>query len=1234
MSENVAYNRGTAFYSTYPKGSGKQIMYLKSLELMGFKSFGRKTVFDFQPGVTAIIGPNGSGKSNICDAIRWVLGEQSAKALRGTKMSEVIFAGSSEMRPAAFSQVKLVLDNEDRAMPLDYSEVSIGRQLFRSGESNYIVNNSRTLLSSIKEMLMDTGIGKDGYSVIGQGDIDDIIFQRTQSRRALIEEAAGITKFKHRKNSTLTKLDHTKSNITRLNDIIGEIESQLGPLAEQAEKTRKYQTLSTEIRQLEIDLILFDLNQLYSEQENIESMRRGLLAKIEEIEKFLAEVDEKKAGAYERFSQFESVLKTRQDEVKGVSLQIDELRNQSAGFREEIRSKQARSEAIVEEMANIDNMLLDGGEEISEAENRLNEEEAREIELRSEMTEIEENVTSVRAELDEHLKELAQDKDSAFNIAVQIADRKNRITTAHQQTQILEKQLEKGQNDVESAQSHIGKLETENQRLGTEIAQMQQEVSENRNILQEESARLNKIEREFRRNEEELNGVSDQIKIFRARSNLLEEIRYSSDSGIYRGVQASLALKETGRLPGIQGMVGELITVPKGFEVAFETALGGSIQDVITDNVETAKQAISVLKQNRAGKATFLPLDMIKAPPTARKPDVKGCLGVALELIEYDARFYTVMSYLLGRILIFEKLDDAVEFAKRDRNFNRIVTLEGEVVRSSGALTGGGDNRKSVGILARKREQEELETKLVSLENQEKKLKSLIGNLQKERQSLLSSTRDREDSIRRREQSLDFFQKSLEKNSLELKTRSEEYSHISRDREEIIDRLKKLQLDLEQAQVELSELEEKDKDLSGRLNSMGGREEGIQSRLSSLNSILGEKKLELAKVVERKKAIKKEIEAAGKRRKDAQERKDRAGAEVERLNQAVVENENRVREVQKQIDELEKRKETLEAAMEDIQNDYRKISKELDQLDHAYQSRVRIEDSTRKKLSELDIKLAEVNTNVKNKEGVLSGEFNINISEITINLHKYESREDLSNRIMQRKFEQEALEPVNPLAIEDYEKTRERYDFLNGQVADMLEAAGSLEQVIAEIEKISSERFLETFKQIGVAFNDIFEVLFPGGSGLLKLGSPDSPLESDVDIVCKLPGKKLSTLELFSGGEKALISLALLFSILQVKPPAFCLLDEVEAALDEVNVRRFTRMLRTFSDKTQFLVITHNKETMQAVDVIYGITMQKTGISKPISIRLEDEDKIKEFTVSRSGQVREKSREVATAESA
>jgi len=1205
-------------------------MYLKSLELMGFKSFGRKTVFDFTRGITAIIGPNGSGKSNVCDAIRWVLGEQSAKALRGTKMSEVIFAGSSEFKASAFAQVKLVLDNEDRAMPMDYSEVAIGRQLFRSGESNYFVNNSRTLLSSIKEMLMDTGIGKDGYSVIGQGDIDDIIFQRTQSRRALIEEAAGITKFKHRKQSTLTKLGHTRTNITRLQDIISEIESQLGPLAEQAEKTRKYQALAAEIRQLEIDLVLYDLNQLNGEYENINSMRLGLLAKIEEIEKFLAEVDTKKAEARERFAEFESVLQSRQEEVKGVVAQVDVKRREMAVLREDIKSQQARSQAILEEIDGIENMLLDGGNEISDAENRLKDEEAREIELGSVMADIEENIGKVKTELEKHLKEQTDDKESAFQIAVKLADRRNRITTATQQMQILERQLDKGEGDVASAQSHVEKLTTDISKLETEIATMKEEVERNHTLLSEEMARLGKIEKDYKRTEEELVGVSDQIKMFRARSNLLEELRHSSDSGIFRGVQAALALKETGRLPGIHGIVGELIKVPAGYEVAFETALGGSIQDIITKDAETAKAAINMLKQNKAGRATFLPLDMMTAPQALARPNARGCLGVALELIEFDAKFYTVMSNLLGRILIFDNLDNAVEYTRQNRNFNRIVTVDGEIIRSSGALTGGGEARKSGGILSRKREQEELEEKLRVFEGKESKMRSLLNNLIKERQSLLSSTRDRDDSVRRREQSLDFFEKTREQKVSELKTRSEEYSNIARDRSEMTARLESLKNELSQAGAELATLEKQDEELSGRLNALGGKEGAIQARLTSLTGMLGERKLEMAQILERKKAIKKEIEAATRRRRDAAERKDRALAEVERLKTLSTDGEGRVATLQAGIDELEKRKETLESAMETIQNDYRRMSKELDQLDHAYQSRVRIEDSTRKKLSELDIRMAEVKTHISTKEGILSGEFNLDINELNHTQNRYESREELAGRINQRKFEQEVLEPVNPLAIEDYEKTRERYDFLNSQIADMTEAADSLEQVIAEIEKISSERFLETFGQISIAFNDIFEILFPGGSGLLKLSDPQTPLESDVDIVCKLPGKKLSTLELFSGGEKALISLALLFSILQVKPPAFCLLDEVEAALDEANVRRFTRMLRSFADKTQFLVITHNKETMQAVDVIYGITLQKSGISRPISIRLEDDDKIKEFTVSKAG-MRERNYAVAGA---
>ncbi|HAE40063.1 MAG TPA: chromosome segregation protein SMC [Candidatus Riflebacteria bacterium] len=996
---------------------------------------------------------------------------------------------------------------------------------------------------------------------------------------------------------------------------------QLGPLAEQAEKTRKYQALAAEIRQLEIDLILFDLNQYYAEHENINSMRLGLLAKIEEIEKFLAEVDAKKADARVRFAEFEEVLKTRQDEVKAVTVQIDDRRKQAGILREDIRSQQARCQAILEEIDGIETMLLDGSQEISDAENRFKDEESREIELGSAMSEVEESLAGVRSELEKHLKEQANDKDSAFQIAVKLTDRKNRINTAQAQMQILERQLEKGESDVASAQAHVDKLKEQTGRLEKEIATMRVEIDENRTRQNDEMSRLNKIESECRRNEEELNAATDQIKILNARSNMLEELRHSSESGIYRGVQAALALKETGRLPDIYGIIGDLIKVPQGYETAFETALGGSIQDIVTRDAETAKSAIAILKQNKAGRATFLPLDMITAPPTVANPGVKGCVGVALELIQFDAKFYTVMSNLLGRILIFDNLDNAVEFTRNNRNFNRIVTLDGEIVRSSGALTGGGEARKSGGILSRKREQEELDAKLKAFTGKESKLRTLVANLHKERQQLQSSTRSREEEILRREQSIGFFGKQLEQFRGELNTRSAEYANIARDRSEMTARLADLHEDITKAAEELAFFEAQDAELSGRLNALSGREESIQSRLTSLNSMLGERKLELAQVVERKKAVRKEIDNASRRRKDAQDRKDRASAEVERLKTLSGEGDNRVAIIQKETDDLEKRRAALETAMEDIQTEYRKMSKELDQLDHAYQSRVRIEDSTRKKLSELDIKMAEVKTHISTKEGTLNGEFGLDINELTHNMHKYESREELVGRTTQRKFEQEVLEPVNPLAIEDYEKTRERFDFLNSQVADLTEAADSLEQVIAEIEKISSERFLETFSQINVAFNDIFEILFPGGSGMLKLGDKDNPLESDVDIVCRLPGKKLSTLELFSGGEKSLISLALLFSILQVKPPAFCLLDEVEAALDESNVRRFTRMLRSFADKTQFLVITHNKETMQAVDVIYGVTLQKTGISRPISIRLEDDDKIKEFTVGKSGHV-------------
>ncbi|NLI79493.1 MAG: chromosome segregation protein SMC [Candidatus Riflebacteria bacterium] len=1210
-------------------------MYLKSLELMGFKSFGKKTVFDFQPGITAIIGPNGSGKSNVCDAIRWVLGEQSAKALRGTKMAEVIFAGTPQLRPAAFSQVKLTLDNQDHMMPIEYAEVAIGRQLFRSGESNYFLNSTKTLLTDIKEMLMDTGIGKEGYSVIGQGDIDDIIFQRIQSRRALIEEAAGITKFKHRKNSTLQKLDHTRANITRLRDIVGEIEMQLGPLAEQAAKTRKYQALASEIRTLEIDLVLFDLTQLYADQENVDSMRRGLLGKIAEIESFLEEVGRKKSAARERLAEMERVIEGHRSKHREIATTIEAARERGAVLKEEIRSHQARCEAINEEIASIDGRLQDGGQEISDAETRLGEEEAREIEINGRLAEVDTNLARVQAELDQHLKAVSQDRDNVFQLAVQMSDRKNRITTATQQMQMLQRQLEKGAGDVAQMKGGLDTLARDKEKIEKEIKTLAAEVADNEKQLADDQARLRIVERDLRKAEEELTAATDQIKIAQARRNILEELKNRAESGISRGVREVLALQNT-ELPGVFGMVGDLIKVPRGYEVAFETALGGSIQDVITRDAATAQKAIELLKQRKAGRATFLPLDLIQPPPRIDAPKVKGCLGVALDLVEYDAKFYSIMNHLLGRILVFETLDAAVAYSRTSRNFNRIVTLDGDVVRSSGAMTGGAEGQRTGGLLARKRELEELDEKLVALAKSEKQLAAKLHKLSPERNTLLEAIHKREELLVRRKQSMVFFHSTLEKHTTDLATRQAEFANLDADRRDLEAELARQQQVQAESQAELTRLESQNQDLTKRLQALGGKEEGIQSRLASLRGLQGEEKLALAQVAERKKAIKKEIESAVKRRREAQERKERAGAEVDRLQEAIAGLTRQIAEHQASFGALEVEKAGLEKTMESLQNEYHAGSKELDTFDHTFQSRSKMLDSTRAKMGELDIKLAEIKTHIQNKEGVLSGEFHFDLTEARTQLRKYESRDELSHRITARKAEQEALEPVNLLAIEDYDKTKERYDFLNGQIKDMTEAAASLEQVIAEIEKISSERFLETLGQIDVAFRDIFLVLFPGGEGHLRLSDPANVLESGIDIVCRLPGKKLSTLELFSGGEKSLVALALLFSILQVKPPAFCLLDEVEAALDEANVKRFTRLLRSFAGKTQFLVITHNKETMQAVDVIYGITLEKEGISRQISIRLEDQEKITEFTARKpiSMAARKRLAEVAAADAA
>ncbi len=1191
-------------------------MYLKSLELMGFKSFARKTVFTFGPGITAIIGPNGSGKSNVCDAIRWVLGEQSSKTLRGSSMRDVIFAGTPAMRSASFAAVKLVLDNEDRRLPLDFTEVSLARELYRSGESNYYLNADRTLLGTIREMLMDTGIGQEGYSVIGQGVIDDIIFQRIQNRRSLIEEAAGITKFKHRKASALTKLDHTQANITRVRDIVNEIEGQLGPLAEQAARTRQHQDLTNRIRSLEIDLLVFDLVGFYQERENVASMKRGLVAKLEEIQQFIEELKAKKDGTHSELAGFETEIARLKEVFNQVGGRLEVERQAAYKLKEELRENHTRREYIGTEIEQLSVAIANGTDEMTAATatlTKLEEDHAATTQAVSDAAAAE---TKAQESLAEHLRQLTRNKDSAFQVAMRLSEGKNKLASAQQQIDMLNRQLNRGGGEYDDLSTAIALLERDTERVVADIDALNRELVLETVVIDKDRRECQDLDRQVARLEEQATSLADQVKIAHARRHAIEELQSRNEGSLNRGVRELLARKDR-ELPGVCGIVGDLIKVPRGQEVAFETALGGSIQDMIVRDSATAEAGIAMLKQNKWGRVTFLPLDMLRPPPRLEAPRVQGCLGVALDLVEFDPQYYQAMVHLLGRVLIFERLDAAVAYAKGSRDFNRIVTIEGDVVRSSGAMTGGAEAGKGGGMLSRKRELEDLVAKAEKLELEEKSARSQLGTRRTRRDQLMVSVREREDKLNRRKQSLEFLQHRRDDVNKKMAEKRAVFAQIEADREELSAQRQRLETESAELRAAMAELEQENAAIAKRQASQSGVEDELRNGLLKAQKAMADGRVKEAQYAEQIKAARREIEATKKRHDNAEKKRKAAIDERERLIKALADYETKLAEHTNAGNALETEQKQLAAELETATERYRKMAQSIEALDRQHQSRLKMEEATRAKLNELDVKLAEINAHAKQKEEVLVNEYGFDLNEGLSQVRKVDSRDSVVTRLSDLRAERQSLEPVNPLAIEDYERTKERHEFLLAQIKDLTDAADSLNKVIAEIERISIERYRETFASINSAFGEIFQILFPGGNAHLKLTNPDAPLESNVEIHAQLPGKKLTTLELFSGGEKTLISISMLFAILQVKPPAFCLLDEVEAALDEANVRRFCRLLRSFADKTQFLLITHNKETMQAVDTLYGITLEKTGISRPISIRFEDHDKVREFTTNK-----------------
>ncbi len=1181
-------------------------MYLKKLEIQGFKSFADKTALEFKPGVAIIVGPNGSGKSNIADAIRWVLGEQSVKSLRGGKMEDVIFAGSDKRRSLGMAEVSLTIDNSSGKFPLDFHEVTVTRRLYRSGESDYLINRVPCRLRDIHELFMDTGVGKEGISIIGQGRIDEILSVKPEERRGLIEEAAGIVKFRHRKRDAVKKLDDTENSLVRLNDIILELAEQEGPLAQQAEKTKCYQEFKTELDGLEIGLLIQEIEKTSVSLEQTKELRSKEQADFETLQtKYYQEQASEEENKLLLQKKEESVT-TCQEEVYNNNLSLEKNESEKKLLQEKIASLHKQAENLEEEIqelqenwnkANIarenhqgigsqlKSKLLQSREALTTYENVLKTEELKDLEM---------------AEL------LEREKNQYFDVLQEQTEAKNNLINLQQTMALLTKQMqqinakkEKIEQELSEVKERITALEQEAVQISTELEKKRNELLEAEHKLKEKISKYQQLQQHNRSLQEEKNRTTARLKIYQ---DMEQE-----GQGYGQGVKEVLHQKNKGILSGILGSVAQVLKVRKEHELAVEVVLGGSLQHIITTNEEEAQKSIQLLKSRNKGRATFLPLTTVKGRGVDTSLSGKpGVLGRLSELVQYEPKYQGIVEYLLGRVWLVEDLKTAVDRAK-DTNFRfKIVTLDGQVVNAGGSLTGGSVNKRSDGILGRKRYIEELQVKANELE--QKIVHSMkIENEEARRVEGLKGTIE---DIKAELQELSI---TKAENSTNKERWSAEKARYHKELEAVHWQLTEIEQERAEAKKDKLEKEEKSLLLAQQVQDLDERIKLNQAKIKDKaedkhkrNEKLTQLRIEVATIEEKVASYEKEAqyyqqqiaqlslsrEEKIKRRESLKEEKqdlERKQEELEKQQELLV---IKLHEVEKKLEQLKIDKTNLQEGLQEISQNVKKYSVILKEKEE--------------KLHKYELQQSKQETTLESSLKRLSEQYELELEQAKERGILIEERKQAVKRINELKTKVSALGPVNMSAIEEYARLKERLDFLTAQVQDLSDAKKRLEQVISEMDEIMTQRFNETFQLVSVNFQAMFSQLFGGGRAKMILTESECPLESGVEIIAQPPGKKNQYLSLLSGGERALTAIALLMAVLKIKPSPFCVLDEIESALDEANVYRFAQVLEEFSEETQFIVISHRKGTMEIGDVLYGVTIEESGVSRLVSVKLED----------------------------
>lgn len=1178
-------------------------MYLKRLELKGFKSFPNKTDIIFKEGVTAIVGPNGSGKSNVSDAVRWVLGEQSIKSLRGDKLEDVIFAGSDNQKPMNFCEVSLTIDNSDNELNIDYSEVTIKRRAYRNGESQFYLNNKSCRLKDIKEILLDTGIGKDGYSIIEQGKVDEILSNNPVNRRKVFDEACGISKYRYKKNESERNLKNTKENLARINDIYVEIENQIKPLYNQQVKARKYLDFSEQLKKLEVNNYIREIQKVEKLLSEINSQYESLIEELNNIDKEKISFEENSKEVNLQIEEVDKAIEKATEYINSIKSVIDKKDYEINLLNQSKENSSKKIKRNLEELENVNKSFSDNKENIESLYKEKDEKEKSIDELKVKL-----NVFIEKNEVNKNKIESLNDKieslkDEIIELLNEKQDVSNKLSTLNANKDNITQRNENIDLEIKEIDEKLKEKESLLEELKKKINDKKEKLNDFRNKVNDYYEKLKSLKEENHNINVKIQNNNYSLKEYTSKLNVYIDMENHYE-GFNRGVKEVLKNKN---LKGIYGALGQVVTVPQKYEKAIEAALGAYMQNIITEDENSAKAAINYLKHNKIGRVTFLPMNIIKSKKINNISSRTKYIGIASDLISFDDKYRDILENILGRTIVIDNIDEGIKFARETGHKYKVVTLDGEILNPGGSLTGG-SLKSSGNILSRKRLINEFNEKIKNTKEENVSLGQKIISIEKEIIDCKENIKHYEDEVKVLDKKLIFNNSS--------------YSRYEEEINSFLASIKKLENEKENLGSNLSYtldkkniLENEIKDIDNKHNENKVNIENLSKELNKESEIYENEKSKLDNVniqLTKDKEILKSLSADIERTKEYINQLKNKKSLIEKENK---DEENEIKEIDEKIIIENREKENLKTQL--INN-----NKNLE-------NRKIVRENLKQKLDDNNLKLKNIDKQfMEVKETIFKVESRIEkmeSSKETNNLKLFEDYNltylqaielkddelEINKKILDDlKKDIKSLGNVNIDSIEEYKETKERYDFYSEQREDLQKSIVAIEEIIAELEEQMKIQFKEEFTKINENFKYVYNRLFGGGEGNLTILDEDNILNSDIEITAKPPGKKMKNLSLLSGGEKALTAISILFAILQAKPTPFCILDEIEAPLDDSNIARFGSFLRELTSRTQFIAVTHRRGTMEAADYIYGVTMEQKAISKVIALSLNEAEEI------------------------